>query len=94
MTTETHPVPPMTNPLGRYWDQPPREEIAIDDDVALMSQKTFNVLLNYSHTLPSGKYEGKMWKAHFSDGWYLRWYVNDPDDPQGLLIPSRRIVIS
>lgn len=68
------PIPPITHPLGRSWNQPNRARIEIDDKFALMSQRTFDELADYSCSRPSGVYEGKMWKRH--DGIY------DPDcDP-------------
>ncbi len=54
-------IPAMTDPLGKYWDQPSRNEILIDDSIALMSRATFCKLLAYNTTIPSGVYEGKMW---------------------------------
>lgn len=86
-------IPPMIDPLGRYWDQPKREEIAVDHSAAMMSSATFSKLHEYSGSLPSGKYEGKMWRLNRGGVWYLRWYQADPNDPNMLLIPVRPIVI-
>lgn len=75
-------IPDMTHPYGKSWDQPDRSEITIDDKHAMMSEKTFNKLLNYSHSIPSAAYEGKMWRGQYQEGgWYLRWYglSHDPD---------------
>ncbi len=70
-----HLVPLMTHPLGRYWDQPSREAIAFVDGEAQMTERTFAELKNYSHTLPTGVYEGKMWRAlEPHGGWSLVWY--------------------
>jgi len=87
-------IPPMTHPLSKAWNQPDTKFIEITDEYAIMSQKTFNALMNYSHSQPSGVYEGKMWKSEvryskqnfalrqtFYDKWYLKWYgfSADPD---------------
>lgn len=81
-----HPIPPITHELGRYWNQPDREGILIDEKHALMERKTFDGLADYSCTNPSGVYEGKMWKGRVdyydeSKGWALCWYgpSNKPD---------------
>lgn len=76
MSTQQYQIPPMTNPLGKYWDQPNPSEIIIDNvnSVAIMSTKTFNALSNYSTSNPSGAYEGKMWRARWGGKDYLRWY--------------------
>ncbi|MGS1073059.1 hypothetical protein [Burkholderia glumae] len=67
-------IPPITDPLGRYWRQPHRNEILIDDEHAVMTRSTFNKLAEYSTTRPTGVYPGKMWKAIYKSGAFLRWY--------------------
>lgn len=72
-----HPIPPITDPMGQYWDQPSRFDIEIDETHALMSQATFDALHNYAHSVPTGCYPGKMWKwwrpgEHPTA--YLKWY--------------------
>lgn len=73
-------IPEMTNPLGRYWDQPDRSKIIIDDKYAIMTEQTMNELKEYSTTNPSGVYEGKMWRSKFVENGktihYLHWYSN------------------
>ncbi|WP_321799774.1 hypothetical protein [Burkholderia sp. BCC1988] len=75
-------IPPITDPMGRFWDQPARDEILVDDTHAVMNRSTFWKLLEYSTSRPSGVYPGKMWKAIFGDEAYLRWYgiVEGRDD--------------
>jgi hypothetical protein len=70
-------IPPMTHPLSSAWHQPKRSEILIDDTHAIMSQETFNKLLNYAHSQPSAVYEGKMYRKDD----YLHWwgYSDKPD---------------
>lgn len=71
-------IPAMTDPLGKYWDQPNRSEIEIGER-AEMSQTAFDKLKEYSHSQPTGVYIGKMWKMRRGDNWYLAWYGKDPD---------------
>lgn len=93
------PIPPMTDLLGRHWEAPSVEEIVFDYEYAYMTKKTFDKLGEYSTTLPSATYAGKMWKTCIPKTkksklhWRLRWYEDHPTDPKKLLIPSRRIVI-
>lgn len=72
-----HVIPPITDPLGRHWSQPPRDRILVDDTHALMSQADFEQLPEYSRSVPTGAYAGKMWRCHFREGWFLCWYADD-----------------
>ena len=67
-------IPRITNPLGACWKQPRLSEIEIDETHALMSEQSISKLSDYSHSMPSGVYVGKMWKCKARDGWLLRWY--------------------
>lgn len=76
-------IPDMVHPLSKGWlKQPNRENIVIDDQYALMSQKDFDTLAEYSTSIPTGVYEGKMWKAHKYEliddkkvwHWFLCWF--------------------
>lgn len=74
-------IPPMTHPLGRHWRQPAASRILIDDTHALMDRETLDALLEYSGTLPTGVYPGKMWKRNGAPRctdtpprWSLCWY--------------------
>lgn len=69
----------MTDPLGRHWQQPPRERVLVDDEHALVSKADFDLLLDYSGSRPTGAYDGKMWRARFRDDWWLMWYANVGD---------------
>ncbi|ENN8374907.1 hypothetical protein ACAX46_000269 [Providencia rettgeri] len=76
-------IPTMTNPLGKHWAQPNHENILIDDTHVIMSSKNFKSLAEYSNSIPSGVYAGKMWKAVAQDGRvFLRWFglVEGRDD--------------
>lgn len=83
-------IPPITNPLGKHWDQPDRADIDISDEYARMKPETARKLAEYSHSIPSGKYEGKMWCANWDNILYLRWY-GPSDKPDELLIHTRKI---
>lgn len=80
MVHKAHPIPPITHPLGKHWNQPKVEDINFLGDFASMDQKTFDNLANYSFSQPSGVYEGKIWRSEFKDGWYLCWFVDIPDN--------------
>jgi hypothetical protein len=79
----SHPIPAMTNPQGRSWDQPTREAITIDEKYALMTDSTFRMLAEYSGTSPTGVYPGKMWRRH--DGAYDRRFLASGGQPKWLL---------
>ena len=95
-------IPPITDPHGKYWRQPAVSSILIDDTHALMSRLDFMKLAEYSSTIPTGVYDGKMWKRH--DGihngkikpeeckWLLCWYGPSPH-PESCSINSREILI-
>lgn len=67
-------IPPLA-PEHLGWQAPDRSEIlAIDKDYAMMTEETFNKLPDYTHSSPTGKYNGKMWKAKAKEGiWMLCW---------------------
>lgn len=85
-------IPQMTHPLSVYWDQPPLEDIAVYNDIAIMDQKTLDKLPEYSFSVPSGAYAGKMWKTELNTGWLLRWYEKGLD-PKTISINHRPIRI-
>lgn len=88
-------IPPITDPIGRNWEQPHRRYIEVDSTHALMSEQTFKGLMEYSSSLPSGKYYGKMWRRCAGrDRWYLGWYCEDSKgDPLYIGIEWREILI-
>lgn len=85
-------IPTMTDPLSKAWEQPSKEKILIDDTHSIMSTETMNELKNYSHSIPSGVYEGKMWKAESKGVKFLRWYSSS-DDPNKCNINTREIIL-
>lgn len=92
------PIPPITDPMGKYWEQPDRREILIDDTHAVMTQRTFDKLAAYSASVPTGVYEGKMWKSNPASDrggkpeWYLIWFGKHPD-PDKVSNNYRRILV-
>lgn len=85
-------IPQITDPRVKNWQQPHRRFIEMDDKSALMSEQTFKALKEYSTSLPSGQYAGKMWKAKVRGKWYLRWY-SDSNCSECININSREILI-
>ncbi len=99
-------IPPMTDPMGRYWHQPAPENILVDATHTLMTSATFAGLAEYSASVPSGIYPGKMWKRH--DGafdrafrsrgglpvWRLCWYGPSKKGPDYCSVNSRVILLT
>lgn len=85
-------IPKITDKRGMSWNQPHRRYIEIDEEYALMTKQTFEGLREYSVTIPSGEYEGKMWKANRGGTWYLYWYDYD-DNPEMIKIERREILL-
>lgn len=84
-------LPQMTHPLSTAWNQPPTTDIAFYDDIAIMDRPTLDLLPEYSTSIPTGVYEGKMWRrALLGEGWVLCWY-GPADDPDKCSINSRPI---
>lgn len=93
----SHPIPPITDPMGKHWKQPIRFEIEIDKIHALMGKRAFDELQEYSYTNPSGIYPGKMWKAKEAHKeiawvWVLRWF-GEHEDPNFVIKHQREILV-
>jgi hypothetical protein len=86
-------IPKMTNPMGVHWDQPSAVDISISDDCAAMDEDTLRDLPDYTYTLPTGAYAGKMWRR-FVDGkgWCLVWYGYSEKGPNFCSINCRKIL--
>ena len=85
----TCPVPPVTDPLGKYWPQPDPNNFAFDDANVLMTRKDFDRLLHYQTSNPSGVYEGKIWRR----GPWLVWY-GPSEYPDKCRTYFRKIIIA
>ena len=84
-------IPEMTNPLGKHWDQPEIESILIDGIHAVMDLKTMKSLKDYSRSVPTGAYTGKMWRCSFHSSNHLLWYRQEKEI---LYIENRLILIA
>lgn len=72
-------IPQISDPLGKHWEQPKREDLTIAGGNVFMSISDFGKLRNYSSSVPSGVYVGKMWKAQRRGIWFLCWFDVHPD---------------
>lgn len=81
----------MTDELGRHWRQPATSEIRLGFESARMTRETFDRLAEYSYTLPTGVYPGKMWRFTRGDRHWLMWYGREYAGRCG--VHSREIVI-
>lgn len=83
-------IPEMTDPMGRYWDQPSKDKISFSLSYAWMDKESFDALKDYSQSQPTGCYPGKMWKSIYyrkrvenrgtrivQQGWLLRWFGDE-----------------
>lgn len=87
-------IPPMTDPLGKYWYQPADiGEAPMDDTHVLLRPDQVEALHEYSTSIPSGVYPGKCWKRCECSGWLLVWYGEVPDTPDRCSINWRHILI-
>lgn len=76
------PVPEAQSPYGKNaFHMPHRHDIGFieDQNFCSMKQRTFDKLAEYSTTIPTGVWPGKMWKAQLNNEegefrWYLRWF--------------------
>lgn len=96
---DSNVIPPITDPMGKHWKQPSTDNILIDDAVALMDERTLKALPEYSATIPTGAYEGKMWKAnkrffHRDEQpiWVLCWY-GPHEDKTKVSINVREVIV-
>lgn len=101
-------IPIMTHPLSKHWEQPDSRNFIFDieNKTVAMNKDDFDKLHNYSCSIPSGVYEGKMWKANANEfppngdfekwdktpKWYLRWYDRD-EDPNKCSIKTYSLII-
>lgn len=68
-------IPPITSEMGCHWRQPDRSTIQVTDKLAIMPNATFTALSEYSSTIPSGVYDGKMWRRFQEQKWHLCWFA-------------------
>lgn len=76
------------------------DEIIISNENAVMSADAFEQLAEYSTSVPTGVYEGKMWKSKhlLADKaeplWLLRWYGYSNIGPGHVSNHHRQIVLT
>lgn len=89
-------IPEMVHPLGKAWSQPDRSKIKFSFGVAWVDQKTFDQLAEYSSSLPSGVYEGKMWRRKYVVNGFTKnllcWY-DKSDKPDQCSIKKIDLII-
>lgn len=70
------------------------EIIYISSDEVWLTERGFDLLSEYSTSVPSGKADGKVWACNTRSerGWIMREYV-DMGDPTRWTIKDRRITI-
>ena len=82
----------MADPLGQRWRQPIDIRLApMDDTHVLLTPQQVDGLLDYSHSYPSGTYDGKCWKRESDECWYLCWY--EPHSQPGKIGIGSRIIM-
>ena len=90
-------IPPMTHPWGKAWKQPDRNNLVLDDKYVMMYRRDFEMLPDYTGSEPTGKYNGKMWKAQYVSRderkWYLCWCHDENTVSQEIYISYREILI-
>ena len=93
MRRPTNAIPPMTDPLGKHWEQPRDIRHApMNGTHVLLDRIQFNQLHDYSASIPSGVYDGKCWRIRYRGVHYLRWY-GPCADPKQCAIEQRIIAI-
>lgn len=76
-------IPAMTDPLGRYWDQPSDiRDAPMDEETVLLTPAQFKDLYEYSTSIPTGVYPGKCWKRIERKRTLLVWYGDETPDHQ------------
>lgn len=73
-------IPQMTDPRSKYWEQPKTESILVDDKFACMTLKTLHELHEYNCTMPTGVYDGKMWRREVHSKPYGQWSKEQGDE--------------
>lgn len=91
--TKNIEIPEITDPLGRCWEQPDKSEMVFQENRVLMNEESIMKLKDYSHSMPTGAYIGKMWKRRCGDDWLLCWYGEheDPNYVSNNQIPIKQV---
>ncbi len=70
----------------------PREGFLLDNKIAIVSAQAFKALKDYSRSLPTGAFPGKIWKRQCPDGWVLGMYT-EHEDPSKVSIEWRTLIV-
>lgn len=86
-------IPAMTDPLGKYWNQPRDiREALMDDTHVLLTRDQVNFLEEYDRSYPSGTYDGKCWLRTNGGTTWLCWY-HPHSTPGKIGIGHREVLI-
>jgi hypothetical protein len=90
-----NPIPPITDPQGKSWQQPPADLMDFDTvpGHVIISHAAFKALARYDTTMPSGVYPGKMWKRDEGGVDLLVWFGIVPGKPDVCSIEHRIIML-
>lgn len=87
-------IPPITDPMGKCWDQPDPANWLIDEAHVVMPECDWKRLARYDHTMPSGVYPGKCWARVESDvAFFLGWYGESQIGPGYCSNNWRRVLL-
>lgn len=80
ISTDVAELIPPVDAEYRDWNTPRRNEIlAIDKDYVIITKETLAKLPDYTNSEPTGKYNGKMWKAKAHTGEWMFCWCNNAD---------------
>lgn len=85
-------VPLITDPMARYWKQPPAGMVLLDGVHALMPREAFEFLQDCTGKAPTPSYVGQMWRGQFKGKWWLMWYEQELLDDSRLTTNFREIL--
>jgi len=86
-------IPPITESIGRSWEQPDRSQVYVDDVNAYIAASEAKKLKRYDRSQPSGVYDGKMWVSARGTDDYLLWF-EPTENPMCCATNYRKLVIT
>jgi len=75
------------------WTQPDTKDIGIDDEYAIMTEETFQQLMDPPTYNATDAWVGKLWRTPWQGVWYLSWY-GPSDKPDQCSGNHRKILIA
>ena len=74
-------IPEMTDPMGRYWDQPRDIRNAVmTKRYVILEMAQINQMSCYDASYPSAVYPGKCWMRRENEITYLVWFGEETPD--------------